>query len=143
MTGVLISLAVSLYQGAPRSPKVFDPLSSSKQIAVSVMIYLSDHDDKFPAMKGWKKALMPYIKNENLFHPEGVPYDKESSFSLNAKIAGKKATSVKDPSKTVLLYMGKNGKFTFNKNGKTVVSFADTSTKWLSKAEVKSLTWNP
>lgn len=107
------------------------------------MIFLADHDDKFPAVKGWKKALMPYIKNENLFHPEGVPYDKESSFSFNAKLSGKKATTVKDPAKTVLIYLGKNGKFTFNKEGKTVVSFTDSSTKWLTKNDVKTLNWNP
>ncbi len=143
MIAALIAASV-LAQGVHSRPPVEGgPLSCAKQLAVALVIYAADEPNRYLWVKDWKNALARYVKREQWHHPSSVPHDAYSSFSLNEKLRKKNSSDVRDKSKTVLLYMGKAGKFTYNTNGKTVVSFVDTSTKWLTKKEVKALKWNP
>ena len=67
---------------------------------------------------------MPYCKSERLFHCQS---DKSGavSYSFNVNLQGLKASAVKFPAKTVMLYEGKGGKLEYRHDGKAAVGFAD------------------
>ena len=118
-------------------------LSNIKQIALGAMMYLQDYDEKFgfkPA--AYKKSLMPYLKNEAVFH---CPSDKSGtvSYSFNASLAGRKMAQIGSPARTVMLYEGKDGKLDFRHKGFASVAFADGHAKLISATAAKSLRWKP
>lgn len=42
--------------------------SDLKQIGLGIIQYVQDYDEKWPPAQGFKEGVMPYIKNESLFH---------------------------------------------------------------------------
>jgi prepilin-type processing-associated H-X9-DG protein len=42
--------------------------SDLKQIGLGITQYVQDYDEKWPPAQGFKNAVMPYIKDESLFH---------------------------------------------------------------------------
>lgn len=139
-TLIALSLVQGFGQGQPPSPEL-DPLTAAKQISIALMIYCADHNEIFPKKGDWKKELMPYVKSAAVFNPPGVKADPYSVFEINANLMGKAQTMIKDPSKTVMVYLGKKGKLSFTYDGKSVVGFADGSAKLITPKEAKKLIW--
>lgn len=118
-------------------------LSNIKQLATAFMMVAADNDDFFKVKaNAWKKALMPYVKNEAIFT---CPLDPKGtvSYSINPAMAGLSATAVKDVSRTVLLYEGSKGKLNFRHGGYAAVAFVDGHAKMVNAEEAKSLIWKP
>ncbi len=82
-------------------------ISNIKQIDIGLIMWSSDHDDVFPYITKSaqvSKLVLPYTKNEKLFktyNPNG------GQFEMNMSLAGVKATDIKDPANTILLYDSK------------------------------------
>lgn len=118
-------------------------LSNLKQLAVAVMLLLSDTDDVFKLnASNWKAKIIPYVKNEAIF---SCPHTAKGAqaYSFNGALAGKNASSLKDPASVVLLYEGKSGKLTFHPDGKAAIAFADGHAKRVTASDAKKLKWKP
>jgi len=132
-----------MFVKAKQAAKKAACLSNIKQIALGFMMVAADNDDYFKVQaNAWKKALMPYIKNEALFT---CPLDPKGtvSYSINPAMAGFNVVKVKDPAKTVLLYEGSKGKLNFRHGGYAAVAFADGHAKMVNAEQAKSLIWKP
>jgi len=88
-------------------------LSNIKQISTAILIFLADNNDVFKLTgANWRTKLAPYAKSAVMFT---CPLDSQgtASYTFNANLAGKDATSLKFISETVLVYEGSAGKLDF------------------------------
>jgi prepilin-type processing-associated H-X9-DG protein len=93
--------------GGPRSPQQMaqaaTALANAKQLAVGAMMYIQDYDGTLPPMRdaaSLQKALMPYVKNAQLFKSPATG----QPFRPAAGLSGRKLKGVKNPAGTVLFY---------------------------------------
>jgi prepilin-type processing-associated H-X9-DG protein len=125
------------------SARTVSCISNMKQLALGVLMFVEDYDEKY-ALKAdsYKKAISPYIKNDQIFH---CPSDDAGvvSYSFNPHLAGIKLAKVSSPATTVMLYEGKAGKLNYKHNGKAGVAFADGHVKMVAEADAKNLRWMP
>lgn len=116
-------------------------LTNVKAIALALIMFESDNDDMLTVtVANWQKKIAPYLKTEEVLT---CPEDEKgaSSYSFNANLAGKSASSFDEPARTVLVYEGKNGRLNFRHNGKAAVAFLDGHAKLISRDEASALLW--
>lgn len=126
------------HQAAQRTAAISD----AKQIALGVIMYSQDFDDTTPLMANTKDAIMPYVKNKDLFTAPGDPPGTDS-FSFNEKVMGIPESKIASPANTVLLYQGSNHQLHFDKDGKAAVAFCDGHAKLISQDQAATLNWDP
>jgi hypothetical protein len=81
-------------------------ISNLKQVALGLLIYGNDYDDRFPAGR-WYDELMPYTKT-HLQCPQ-VPATQDSvGYAFNSRLERKKAGDIRDPDRTVLVFESSN-----------------------------------
>jgi prepilin-type processing-associated H-X9-DG protein len=116
-------------------------MSNEKRIAVALIMFATDYDDTLKlTAANWQKKIASYVKDTTAFT---CPEDKagSTSYSLNANIVGKVLTYLEDPSRTVLVYEGKDGKLIFRHGGKAMVGFADGHVTAVTPETAKNLLW--
>jgi prepilin-type processing-associated H-X9-DG protein len=78
--------------------------SGLKQVALAMMQYSQDWDEKLPPARSWNEALLPY----NLYKPNKVifccPLVTQGGFSMNAKLSRAGLHSIIEPSRQVAFY---------------------------------------
>jgi prepilin-type processing-associated H-X9-DG protein len=78
--------------------------SNLKQISLGIIMYAQDHNETLPDAAKWVDEVMPYVKNEALFHdPQDAP-DHPWSYAFNKALSGKKLAAIANPAETVLLF---------------------------------------
>src|SRR5579862_1776864 len=131
-----------MMQKARAGAKTTVCLSNAKQLALGVLMYTNDNNDKFPKKAdGVHTDIYPYTKNRKLWfcpnHPDMV------AFTFNAKLLGRTTTSVAKPAETVMIYQGKQGKLEYEADGQCVVAFTDGHVALVTKERAAKLTWKP
>ncbi len=142
----VIASSITNYQvlfAARERARTVSCLSNVKQISLAMLMYLQDYDEKFKLRAdSYKAKLMPYCKNEQIFH---CPADKSGavSYSFNGNLQGVSMTALKFPAQTVMIYEGKNGKLEFRHNGMAIIGFADGHAKAMNALGATKLRWTP
>ena len=113
-------------------------LSNLKQIALAVLIYTNDHDDRILFNQSTlKSTLKKYIAKQDVwFGPDGKPLDVR----INPALVGKSIAQVARPAYCVLLSLGPKGNLQFT-NDRTLIAFVDGHVKPVSRAGVANLLW--
>jgi hypothetical protein len=78
-------------------------LSNLKQISLGLLMYVQDNDEILPPLQNpavIKKALLPYVRNEQLF----VQPKTHRPYRPNASLSHRSLASVKDPAAMVIFY---------------------------------------
>jgi hypothetical protein len=117
--------------------------SQLRELGLALSMMQQDEGGKYQLDAATFKAkLLPYVKDESTFtapdDPEGA-----QSYQFNAGLAGRKFQVIKDPSKTIVIFMGTPGKLDFRYNGRALVTLADGRTMSVDPEEAKSLHWAP
>ena len=116
-------------------------LSNIKQLGLSTLMYMNDHNDKFiPKGEDVHKALAPYTKLKAAWN---CPDTGKPAYTLNANLLGRAATAIARPAETVMLYEGKGGKLDYRHEGRASVCFADGHAKLIDKLAGTKLRWKP
>ncbi len=92
--------------GEPRGVRYkIQCISNLKQIGTAMLIYVDDHDSRFPA-SDWIDAVMPHAKgNEELFTcPEVNVLKQKWGFAMNLELMGSSAKKIVDPSTKPMLF---------------------------------------
>ena len=74
-----------------------------KQVALGMMMYVQDYDERFPPMQTAKQVqnrLRPYVKREAVFY---CPVTRQPYQPIKA-MGGKSLAGVSDPAKTPMLF---------------------------------------
>ena len=124
---------LSVFGNAREAAQKASSQSNLKQLALGVMMYAQDHDEKLPPMKSaaaLKKAIMPYVKSETVFtDPNG-----DKAYMANPSLSGKSLASIANPAEIALLYEAEAGP-----DGSRSVAFVDGHVKRLTASEWATL----
>lgn len=122
-------------------------MSNLKQIAIAAMMFAQDYNDKFAFQPAtFRKALVPYIKNDAVFrcpeHTKGGAV-ASPSYAMNSYLAGKAPARLKTPARTVLFFEAAAGKMDFRHGGRACVAYADGHVGLVTPEQAKTLRWKP
>jgi prepilin-type processing-associated H-X9-DG protein len=108
-------------------------LSNVKQLALGTIMYASDHKDVLPTAAAWKASIMPYVKNEKIFH---CPDDAAGgvSYFLDPRVSGKPFAALAFPAETAMIVEGTPKKTAFRHAGKASLGFVDGHAKSVDAA---------
>jgi|SRR5579884_477307 len=99
----LASVLLPVFQKAQEKAKEVSSLSYLKQIALGTMMYMQDYDENFPPMNDYnvfKKAVMPYVKNETIF----INPITNEPYHINARLSKKNLAVVESPATMAMIY---------------------------------------
>ncbi len=103
--------------------------SNLKQLMLGVMQYTQDNDEHMPPMQSMyllKKAVYPYVKNDQVF----LQPSNNKFYVPNAALSKKSLASMMDPANTAAIYEAD-----FGSDGKRSVAFADGHVKRVTADE--------
>jgi hypothetical protein len=113
-------------------------LSHLKQIGLSVIMFINDHDDIYALDQATLKAkTAKFMRGMDVWvDADGKPLDVR----INPAILGKSMTVVANPASTVMLSLGPKDNLQFMGES-TAVVFCDGHAKFVGRTGVASLGW--
>ncbi len=109
---IMQSLALTDPQGFARArqqAQQVTSLSNERQIGLGIIQYVQDHDEKLPDADRWVDEIMPYIKNEAVFHDPSAPTGEKWSYAYNRNLSGVSLAQLDDPATTVMVFESTTG----------------------------------
>ncbi len=119
----------SVFTKARQAAQNSSSSSNLKQLGIAVMQYSQEYDEIYPPMESMyvlKKAVLPYVKSEELFRQPS----NRKFYVPNVALSRKSLSSIKQPSRTAAIYEAD-----FGSDGKRGVGFADGHVKRVTQAE--------
>lgn len=119
----------SVFAGARNNALNASSDSNLKQLMLGVIQYAQDNDENFPLMQSMyqmKKAIYPYVKNDEIFKQPS----NDKFYVPNAALSKKSLASMMNPSELAAIYEAD-----FGSDGKRAVGFADGHVKRVTAAE--------
>ena len=95
-------------------------LSNLKQLALGIIQYTQDHDEKMPDAAIWVDEIMPYVKAEELFHDPSAPAGEKWSYAYNLALSHKSLAQFDAPAQTVMLFESTKGVKNASDTGQSV-----------------------
>ena len=117
-----------IFAKAKNAAKRAADLSNVKQIALAVLQYAADHDDRLPPAKGFKAAVMPYIRDSRILAAPGAPKGAVSYF-FEPRLSGVRMTTIPRPAETAMILEGTPSKTAYPWAGKTPLGYVDGHVK--------------
>jgi prepilin-type processing-associated H-X9-DG protein len=126
--------------------------SNLKQIALGLMQYSMDYDDRLPPAKPWIDVVLPYIKSQQLFTCPSVTDPKGYGYAYNSKLSNKSMARIRDTSATTTFYettVLKRNAYGMGENranrhfGGANFAFVDGHVKWYAASESPSFNLGP
>ena len=109
-------------------------MSNLKQIALGMLQYAQDNNDRLPDAAHWQDQLDPYLKNRQLYV---CPSDERgwgtgNTYAMNPRLSSTKASDYSNPASVVAFYdADDSGRPVARHNGGTNCAFLDGHVKWL------------
>jgi len=127
--------------------------SNLKQLGLAAMMYIQDSEEKFPPCSGWQEALLPYVRNAELYKCPASP-DLEFGYAMNAELNEIHLALLDDPSRTPLFFDSSIGQTNASgvkeslcnpprHLGRNNIVFADGHVSQVKSDDVASLIWSP
>lgn len=83
-------------------------LANMRQLAMAMMMYAQDHENRLPPANRWCDAINPYTRNQAIFK---CPADKAKySYAMNFNLSKRAITAIPNPAKTVMLFESTQGR---------------------------------
>lgn len=137
MLMVLAAIIFPVFARAREKARTASCQSNLKQIGLGLIQYAQDHGGYLPQAWNCEEAVMPYIKNEQVFRCPTHTNLNEPSYSLRLDLSGRKLP-VQGADRLVLVYEGTDGAVARRHDGGANYCFADSHVKWFS-GEFKEL----
>lgn len=126
--------------------------SNLKQIALGVIMYEQDHDEKLPPTRTWMEAIYPYLKTEQIFTCPSLKPGEKYGYAFNSGASGKNVAVFSNPAQTVLIYetsVLKRNAFGMGENRANRhldganFAYVDGHVKWSAKTQTPSFKLKP
>ena len=77
-----------------------------KQVGLGILMYANDWNEDAPLANQWEDELLPYVKQDLLFHSPAVQYKNatEYGYALNSALAGLALPTLASPSTTISIF---------------------------------------
>lgn len=114
-----------------------------KALILGVLQFIQDYDQKYDfTQTTFKKAIRPYIRSEEIWTAPGDAAGAQS-YAFNPNLLGFNNGKIAEPNKTVMIYLGHDGRPDFRYDRKTVIGFADGHVEILDAEQAENLRWEP
>jgi prepilin-type processing-associated H-X9-DG protein len=144
-SAILVPVLISSATASKRS----SCLSKGKQIAISLLMYTEDYDNRYPASRSWRTVTAEYRGNGPELRCDES--DSRSSYAMNRAMSAKAMEKVKNLNDTVLLFEADSADVNFSggkedflarHGGMGTISYADGHSKLVKPTDSK-LRWQP
>lgn len=146
---ILAAILFPVFSQARSAAMATQSMSNLKVISTSIMVYITDYDDRLPRADDWQTNLEPYHKNPDLFVP---PYAKDpGGYAFNSSLSEVFAYYIPEPSRTPMVFeTSESGQ---NLSGgveilrvaepRVCIGVSDSSVRRLPVADAKLFDWKP
>lgn len=116
-------------------------LSNLRQIATAMLSYAQDYDEVLPpADVDWQEVLMPYLKNDAVFHCPAS--EGEHSYFPNPDVLGHSFAEIEAPSELAMVFESDDGEsVVYRHNGGANYAFVDGHCKWFVEGAASAPTF--
>ncbi len=76
--------------------------SNLKQIALGMLMYAQDYDERFPPPSKWHSGTNPYVRNEGVFQCLSDSKFVQSSYAMNRNLGSLAMLDITRPAETVM-----------------------------------------
>ncbi len=94
--------------------------SNLKQLALGVIQYTQDHDERMPDAATWVDEIMPYVKTEAIFHDPSAPAGEKWSYAYNRTLSHQPLAALDSPAQTIMLFESTAGVKNASDTGQSV-----------------------
>lgn len=84
-------------------------ISNLKQLALGVIQYTQDHDERMPDADKWVDEIMPYVQAEALFHDPSALTSQKWSYAYNRTLSHQPLAALDSPAQTIMLFESSKG----------------------------------
>lgn len=107
---ILAAILFPVFSQAREAARQVSCLSNVKQQTLALQMYSQDYDDILPSGKTWMSELLPYTKDEQLFHCPSVSAQGPTAFgyAFNSELSRKNARKISSPQTTVMTFDSSN-----------------------------------
>ncbi|HZH97812.1 MAG TPA: hypothetical protein VEX38_02470 [Fimbriimonadaceae bacterium] len=101
LIGLLMPVRTGHGEPAPRTAC----LSNIKQVGVGMLMYVADHDERFPPRDLWMDVTFPYTKSAHIYRSTQIPEGQEGyGYAMNSRLSLSKTASIAEPPRHPMLY---------------------------------------
>jgi len=148
---IMPALLAPVFLRARESARKAECMSNLKQLALAVLMYANDYDERLPLAKNWSDGIYPYVKNRAVFSCPDTPKLK-SGYAYNRSLEGMNPSELANADSTVVLFESDKGWNAAGGGellptqprhlGDDVLAFADGHVAARSRASVRELQWS-
>jgi prepilin-type processing-associated H-X9-DG protein len=141
IVGGIVAISIPAYRRVHTTSAQSACLSNEKQLALGLMMYCQDYDERFPTAGDWQNKLNPYLKNNQLWTCPAYPH--EPGYRVNDNLAARVLRDVRQPASTLALWdagaavggfvPGPNTTLLRHNSGNNF-AYADGHAKWIGKS---------
>ena len=142
-----------VFSQARLAAKEAQSMSNLKQIGTALQIYVSETDGRLPNATSWQRALIDarLVRDATMFEDPilGVG-GRVHGYAMNLAASGVNILALSSPDRSVVTFTSKvlaadaagaEGTVRLTPRGKTLIGFADGSSKAIPPEDVRSLFW--
>lgn len=78
--------------------------SQIKKLAMGVIMYTSDYDDRLPNRDSWMNAIHDYTKDAHLYTDPDIKAKGQHGYAFDSRLSNKNQTLVRHPDQHPLVY---------------------------------------
>jgi len=105
--------------------------SNVAQLALGVLMYAQDYDERFPSAATWDEAIFPHVKNREVFRCPRNNTKASVSYAMHERWGLAGLGEIDAPAEAVMLYEVEAGQPTYRHNDGINLGFCDGHRKWL------------
>ncbi len=79
-------------------------MNNMKQLALGLVMYAGDHDNRLPQGTNWCEAIQPYLGGTQVFKCVNGDPTQRSHYAFNARLSGMDIRKIPSPAQTVLIF---------------------------------------
>jgi hypothetical protein len=128
-------------------------MTNMKQLALGGILYAGDNKDQLPSGANWCDAIGKYVPNPKVFQCPSGDANQRCHYAFNARLSGVDTKTLKNPSRTVLMFETDGG---WNLSGgpeltlsrprhRNVIGmvFADGHSEITTQSRLRNVRWDP
>ena len=104
---ILPAILFPVFSQARESAQAAACLSNEKQQALAVLMYTEDYDEKLPRAARWMEDLVPYTKNEMIFHCPSISpgnVTPDCGYAFDSRLSGQELADIESPATSAMIF---------------------------------------
>ena len=104
---ILAAVLFPVFAQAREKARAVSCMSNEKQQALAVLMYVQDYDETMPRPVAWMDDVMPYLKNEQVFHCPSISLGRitpDCGYAFDKRLFKQNLADIFSPATSAMLY---------------------------------------